>query len=184
MKNEDRYYDLVRQATTKVSEYILGWSRRNDKEGWGEHEATWKALLFCELIHIDEKVKDGLSLENKANTRNKEIWKKKFDLWLLDPGNSVNYVLEVKWIRYVRQKTHPGLREVHAEKDSVYCDLIKLEKAVKSRRKRDIKGIAVAVSRNNVDAKEIIKLFKPRITDLLSEDLKLLVCSNGNCEYA
>ena len=105
MRDGDRYFEMVRRASENVSKYIKKWSKRNDDERWGEHEATWKALLFHELILSDDKVKDNLSMENTTITNDRKTMGKRFYLWLKDSKNSIDYVLEVKLIQYkVRKK--------------------------------------------------------------------------------
>ncbi len=170
---ENRYFELVRRASNNVSEFT------NRKERWNEYEATWKALLFHELIQIDENVKDSISMENQAYTTNKKTWGKKFDMWLGD-----SFVLEVKLVWYRKQVRKDGLRKMNS-KTGVRGDLKKLRDFIDSK-KGSVKGIAIAVNakRGNVTPEEIIKLVDGKLIKMLSGDLKLLVCSNGKCEYA
>ncbi len=189
MKNKNRYFELVKEAGTNVSMYIKQWSTRNNDK-WGEHEATWKALLYHELILIDEKVKDNLTMENRPNTKNEKTGRKRIDLWLGDPNNT--FVLEVKLIHYKKRKSKYGVSKLNS-KAGVYGDLLKLTDYLNSKDGSGVKGIVIAVYKGdnrkgkedrNLDVKEIIEKIEPKLFDLINDNLQLLVCSNGECEYA
>ena len=183
MKNEDRYFELVRQASENVSKYIRKRVERKKRRRWGEYEATWKALLFHELILIDEKVKDYLSMENEANTKNLKTNGKRFDFWIQDSEIGINYVLEVKLIDYKKRKNGIGFTKLNS-KDGVYGDLSKIDTYLKSEKNHDVKGISIAVNDfNGIDVSEVIKKVDVNLKEMLSDDLRLLICSDGKCEY-
>jgi hypothetical protein len=185
MKNEDKYFEMVRQASENVSKYIIQWGKRNNEDRWGEHEATWKALLFHELILIDEKVKDNLSMENTPITEDRKTKGKRFDLWLEDLKNSTDYLLEVKFIHYKERKRGYGITMLNS-KAGIYGDLLKLDRYLTSHRKPDLKGISIAVNEEDdkVDVSKIIKKIDKELLKLLNNNLRLLICSNGKCEFA
>ena len=186
MNNKNEYFELVKQASANVSMYIKQWSERNN-ERWGEHEATWKALLFHELILIDEKVKDSLSMENTPNTKNKRTKGKRMDFWI---GEYL--VIEVKLVKYKKRKSGYGISNLNS-KAGVYGDLLKLQAYLTSKAGSGIKGIVIAVHEvdnwkskedRDLDVSKIIAKIDPQLVDLLSDNLQLLVCSNGECAYA
>jgi hypothetical protein len=189
MKNKNKYFELVKQASANVSMYIKQWSTRNN-DRWGEHEATWKALLFHELILIDEKVKDSLSMENTPHTKNKRTRGKRIDMWLGDSNNI--FVIEVKLIHYKKRDSGYGISNLNS-KAGVYGDLLKLQGYLTSKDGSGVNGIVIAVHEvdnrkdkedRNLDVKKIIAKIDPKPVDLLSDNLQLLVCSNGECAYA
>ena len=186
MNNKNEYFELVKQASANVSKYIKQWSERNN-ERWGEHEATWKALLFHELILIDEKVKDSLSMENTPITKNKRTKGKKMDFWIGE-----YFIIEVKLVKYKRRKSGYGISNLNS-KAGVYGDLLKLQAYLTSKAGSGIKGIVIAVHEvdkwkskedRGLDVSKIIAKIDPQLVDLLSNNLQLLVCSNGECAYA
>ncbi len=184
MKNEDGYFELVRQACENVSRYIEQWSKQNNGEIWGEHEATWKALLFHELILSDKDMKDNLSMENKAETDDEDTQGKRFDFWLLDSKNKIYYLIEVKFIHKKNRKSGYGFIKLNS-KEGVYGDLLKLGHYFDSNKEHDSKCISIAVNtgKDNVEVGEIIKKVDQKLTSLLNDDLRLLICSSGKCKY-
>lgn len=186
MKNEDRYFELVKQAGTNVSKYIKHLSTRNN-DRWGEHETTWKALFFHELILIDEKVKDVLSMENTPITRNKRTKGKRIDFWIGE-----YFIIEVKLVKHKKRKSGYGISNLNS-KNGVYGDLLKLHSYLTSKDGKGIKGTVIAVHEvgnwkekedRNLDVKKIIAKIDPKLFDLMNDNLQLLVCSNGECAYA
>ena len=187
MKNEDRYFEMVRQASENVSKYIKQYKAKKsieeEDDGWNEHEATWKALLFHELILSDEKVKDYLSMENKANTTERNTINKRFDFWIQDSEIGINYVLEVKLIHHKRRKNGIGFTKLNSD-TGVYGDLMKINQYLTSENVYVVKGISIAVSLNSgVDVNEVIQKVDVNLKEMLNDDLRLLICSNGKCEY-
>ena len=186
MKNKNRYFELVKEAGTNVSMYIKQWSTRNNDK-WGEHEATWKALLFHELILIDERVKGILSMENTPITKNKRTKGKKMDFWIGE-----YFIIEVKLVKYKKRKSGYGISNLNS-KAGVYGDLLKLQAYLTGEAGSGIKGIVIAVHEvdnwkskedRDLDVSKIIAKIDPQLVDLLSDNLQLLVCSNGECAYA
>lgn len=183
MKNEDRYFELVRQAGENVSKYIKKRVEKDGEDRWGEYEATWNTLLFHELILIGEKIKDYLSMENPADTEDKETKGKKFDVWIQDSKIGINYVSEVKLIEYRKRKRGFGFTKLNS-KDGVYGDLLKINAYLKSEKNHDLKGISIAANvTKGVDVNDVILKVDNKLKKLLSNDLRLLICSNGKCAY-
>ena len=71
-------------------------------------------------------------------------------------------------------------------KAGVYGDLLKLDRYLTSHRKPDLKGISIAVNEEDdkVDVSKIIKKIDKELLKLLNNNLRLLICSNGKCEFA
>ena len=184
MRDGDRYFEMVRRASENVSKYIKKWSKRNDDERWGEHETTWKALLFHELILSDDKVKDNLSMENTPITNDRKTMGKRFDFWLKDSKNSIDYVLEVKLIQYKVRKKGYGITTLNS-KAGVYGDLLKMDRYITSNQKHDLKGISIAVNEEDdgVNVSKIIKKVDQKLVKLLDNDLRMLICSDRKCVY-
>ena len=183
MGNEDRYFELVRQASENVSKYIKKRIEQNGDDRWGEYEATWKALLFHELILIDEKVKNYLSMENPADTEDQDTKRKKFDIWIQDSEININYVMEVKLTYFEEPKKESWIKMRNAE-SGVYADLLKINTYLKSEKNHDIKGISIAANlTKGIDVNEIVDNVDDGTKKLLRGDLRLLICSNGKCAY-
>ena len=186
MKNENKYFELVKQASENVSKYVKQWSELHN-ERWGEYEATWKALLFHELILIDEKLKDNLSMENSLFTKDEQIKGKRMDIWLGPTGNT--YAIEVKRIHYNQGKYGYGIEGLNSQK-GVYGDLLKLKDCLATKDVSGVKGIAIAVlsvrgeEDRDIQVDKIIAKIQQKIFDLINDDLRLLICSNGKCAYA
>ena len=183
MGNEDRYFELVRQASENVSKYIKKRIEQNGDDRWGEYEATWKALLFHELILIDEKVKNYLSMENPADTEDQDTKRKKFDVWIQDSEININYVMEVTLTYFEEPKKESWIKMRNAE-SGVYADLLKINTYLKSEKNNDIKGISIAANlTKGIDVNEIVDNVDDGTKKLLRGDLRLLICSNGKCAY-
>ena len=184
--NENRYFEVIKQASENVSKYDKRWSARHN-ERWGQHEATWKALLFHELILTDGKLKDNLSMENTPETENKQTKGERIDIWL---GNSDNmFVIEVKLIKYKERKSGYGFSGLNS-RAGVYGDLLKLQGYLTSDDGNGANGIVIAMHEvgegedRNLDVNKIIAKVDQNLIDLLNDNLRLLVCSNGECAYA
>ena len=183
MKNEDRYFELVMQAGENVSKYIKKCIEEKGEDRWGEYEATWNALLFHELILIDEKVKNYLSMENPADTEDQKTKGKKFDVWIQDSEININYVLEVKLTYFKEPQRESGIKILNVE-SGVYKDLLKINTYLESEKNNDVKGICIAANvTKGVDVNEIVANVDDDTKKLLSNDLRLLICSDGKCEY-
>lgn len=183
MGNEDRYFELVRQASENVSKYIKKRIEQNGDDRWGEYEATWKALLFHELILIDEKVKNYLSMENPADTEDQDTKRKKFDVWIQDSEININYVMEVKLTYFEEPKKESWIKMRNAE-SGVYADLLKINTYLKSEKNNDIKGISIAANlTKGIDVNQIVDNVDDDTKKLLRGDLRLMICSDGKCAY-
>ena len=183
MGNEDRYFELVRQASENVSKYIKKRIEQNGDDRWGEYEATWKALLFHELILIDEKVKNYLSMENPADTEDQDTKRKKFDVWIQDSEININYVMEVK-LTYFEGPIKGSWIKMRNKESGVYADLIKINTYLKSEKNHDIKGISIAANlTKGIDVNEIVDNVDDGTKKLLRGDLRLMICSDGKCAY-
>ena len=181
MGNEDRYFELVRQASENVSKYIKKRIEQNGDDRWGEYEATWKALLFHELILIDEKVKNYLSMENPADTEDQDTKRKKFDVWIQDSEININYVMEVK-LTYFEEPKKESWIKMRNKESGVYADLIKINTYLKS--DHDIKGISIAANlTKGIDVNQIVDNVDDDTKKLLRGDLRLMICSDGKCAY-
>lgn len=183
MGNEDRYFELVRQASENVSKYIKKRIEQNGDDRWGEYEATWKALLFHELILIDEKVKNYLSMENPADTEDQDTKRKKFDVWIQDSEININYVMEVK-LTYFEGPIKESWIKMRNKESGVYADLIKINTYLKSEKNNDIKGISIAANlTKGIDVNQIVDNVDDDTKKLLRGDLRLMICSDGKCAY-
>lgn len=152
-----------------------------EESSWLEYEATFKAMLYHQLI------KNGLdcwkiSMENSPVAEgNKDIESKKIDIWI-DEEN-YDYFLEVKMIR-VKTETG-GLRRVN-DKKGVYGDLLKLDEILRYRNDKSTFGVAIAVYNgpdDNIDYEYIESKLNKEATGLLSQNLKMMICANGKCKY-
>ena len=184
--NDKGYFEVIKQASENVSKYDKRWSARHN-ERWGQHEATWKALLFHELILIDAKLKDNLSMENTPETKNRRTKGKRIDIWLGDSDNM--FVIEVKLIKYKKRKSGYGFSRLNS-RSGVYGDLLKLQGYLTSVDGNGANGIVIAVhevgngENRKLDVNKIVVKVKQNLVDLLNEHLRLLICSNGKCVYA
>ncbi len=149
---------------------------------WAEFEATFKAMLYHQLI------KNGLeywniSMENSFEAEdNKKIASKRVDIWI-DEMN-VNYLLEVKMMG-VNEKTK-GLRRVN-NKAGLYGDLIKLTGLVEYKENDGHTfGTAIAVYNGHdgtIDCEYIESRLKGDVTSLLTRYVRLIICANKRCLY-
>ena len=177
--------NLIKTATEEAEKMKNDMNKERgntyEENFWREHEATYKAMLYHQLI------KNGLefyriSMENSPEAEgNKDIESRKIDLWV-DKGND-NYFLEVKMF-YVNTKTK-GLRRVN-NKTGVYGDLLKLTEIVRHRNDENTFGTAIAVyngSDDTIGFEYIKQRLDEKVTSLLNRYVKLIVCANGKCEY-
>ncbi|MEM0134962.1 MAG: hypothetical protein QXU18_07020 [Thermoplasmatales archaeon] len=191
-KNKSDYLERLRLACSEVSKKIKKVNEKlKDKGEWQEHEATFTAMLYHELI-VQGIDYSKLSLENQPDTNSKNSKGKKIDLWFEEyQGDKldITYAHEIKLIgvRKVRGGEF-GLRFMNS-KAGVYGDLIKLDKYLED--EKDEVGIAIAAytGKDEISPEKIISLLGHKTSRYTGEkpknpNLKLLVVSNGESEYA
>lgn len=154
---------------------------RYKESSWSEYEATFKAMLYHQLI------KNGLeywkiSMEYSPDAKdNSDIELKRIDIWI-DEAND-DYLLEVKLIGV--DNDTKGLRRVN-NKDGLYGDLLKLTEIVKYFKDESTFGIAIAVydgHDNSIDCEYIESKLKPEVKDILNRQVKMMICANEKCKY-
>jgi hypothetical protein len=176
---------LILEATEKADKMKNDMNKKRaakyEESSWLEYEATFKAMLYHQLI------KNGLdfqkiSMENSPVAEgNEDIESKKIDIWI-DEEN-YDYFLEVKMI-FVKEETG-GLRRVN-DKDGAYGDLLKLAEILRYRNDKSTFGVAIAVYNgpdDKIDCEYIVSKLNKEVTGLLSQHVKMMICANGKCKY-
>ena len=152
-----------------------------EESSWREHEATFKAMLYHQLIENGLEF-CRISMENSpVAPGNKDLESMRIDIWIDE--EECNYFLEVKMF-YVNPRTK-GLRRINNEK-GVLGDLRKLTKILTVRNDENTFGTAIAVyngSDDTIGFEYIRQRLDENVTNLLNRHVKLIVCANEKCEY-
>ena len=148
---------------------------------WREHEATFKAMLYHQLI-MNGLECYRISMENSPVAEgNKDIESKRIDIWIDEEEE--DYFLEVKRV-YVNPDTK-GLRRVN-NKNGVYGDLLKLTKIVKYHNDENTFGTVIAVYNgpdDAIDCEYIESKLKTDVKSLLNNYVRMIICAKGKCKY-
>lgn len=184
--NENKLDNLILTALEEADKMKNDMNKKRsakyEESSWLEYEATFKAMLYHQLI------KNGLdfqriSMENSIVAEgNEDIESKKIDIWI-DETND-DYLLEVKMIG-VHQETK-GLRRVN-NKDGLYRDLLKLTEIVKYYNDKSTFGVAIAVydgHNDSIDCVYVESKLNKEVTGLLTQYVKMIIVANGNANMS
>ena len=178
---DDLILKAIREAEKMKIDMNLKEASESGKGTWSEYEATFKAMIYHQLIEngLDYR---KISMENRPEVKKRDdLKRKRIDIWI-DETND-DYLLEVKMIG-VHPRTKSLLRVYN--KKGLYGDLVKLTELLKYYKDEHTFGIAIANyngPENNIDCGYIESRLNRDATDFLSPRLKMIICANGECRY-
>jgi hypothetical protein len=152
-----------------------------NEKSWAEYEATYKAMLYHELLNNGLNFSD-ISMENGVaeEYRKGKLERAKFDLWI-EYGEKT-LVLEVKL--FGDKDKNRGLY-LKTEKRGIYTDLKKLSLLISDGQSDGTDCVALAIyeGKKFTELRQLESYIAKEIRDLLSDHLKLMICSGGKCEF-